>query len=228
MTTTTRKVCLKCLNEMPFAMFSKNKRKRDGFDTYCKACTSERSREHFAKNKDRRREQNIQWNSRNPEKGATYCAKWRERNPGAQGAADAAWYKANRAKKLAADKARREVNIEAFLQRERESYVRNKEAKKERHRRWAQENPDRIRGYAARRREAIKQQTPPWLTDDDIEAIIAVYRKAKTIEFHTGEPHHVDHIVPLKGRRVCGLHVPWNLQCLPKLQNLSKSNKHVS
>lgn len=66
------------------------------------------------------------------------------------------------------------------------------------------------------RRKDVKGRTPPWVNLDDILAIYASCPK----EFH------VDHIIPLKGlidgRPVSGLHVPWNLQCIPAEENRKK------
>lgn len=75
---------------------------------------------------------------------------------------------------------------------------------------------------AMARRACLLNATPPWV---DPRALLAIYEERARIERETGIPHHVDHIVPLQGEGVCGLHVPWNLRVIPARENLRKGNR---
>jgi len=88
--------------------------------------------------------------------------------------------------------------------------------------RWAKENPEKHNARCAARRAAKLQRTPAWA---DLEAIARIYAQARLMTIVTGWPHHVDHIIPLRGRSVCGLHVESNLQILPDDENFEKANK---
>lgn len=83
------------------------------------------------------------------------------------------------------------------------------------------------RARNAKRRAAKLQRTPKWLKDYFTQEISLFYRRASLIKQFIGEDWHVDHIVPLQGKSVSGLHVPWNLQLLPAIENIKKGNKHV-
>lgn len=72
------------------------------------------------------------------------------------------------------------------------------------------------------RRAQTRQAQPTWV---DTRAVADFYRRAIELSSLRGIKYHVDHIVPLRGKNVCGLHVPWNLQVIPASENLSKSNK---
>lgn len=91
---------------------------------------------------------------------------------------------------------------------------------------YGRNNRDKAAARGAKRRALKLLATPSWLTATHYDAIRVLYTKSAAVSELTGIPFHVDHIVPLQGELVCGLHVPWNLQVLPAYENLSKSNKH--
>jgi hypothetical protein len=81
------------------------------------------------------------------------------------------------------------------------------------------------RRHSALRQKRNRNATPNWLTTEQRKEITDIYEHMRDCRAVTGEAYHVDHIVPLKGKNVCGLHVPWNLQVLPSDVNVSKSNR---
>ena len=68
--------------------------------------------------------------------------------------------------------------------------------------------------------------TPTWLTEEHKAEMQAFYEHAKDCKAVSGQDYEVDHIIPLRGENISGLHVPWNLQVLPAALNREKSNKH--
>jgi 5-methylcytosine-specific restriction endonuclease McrA len=87
--------------------------------------------------------------------------------------------------------------------------------------RYKQNNPAMYRSLDAARRARQANAMPAWA---DKEAILRVYEEARRLTLETKITHHVDHIVPLFGKNVCGLHVAWNLQVLTASENYRKSN----
>jgi hypothetical protein len=91
---------------------------------------------------------------------------------------------------------------------------------------WKLRNKAHVCAKGAARRAMKLQRTPPWLTEAHLADIKAVYAEAAEKTRVTGQSWHVDHIVPLLGKTVSGLHVPWNLQVIPGSENMRKGNRH--
>ena len=90
---------------------------------------------------------------------------------------------------------------------------------------WAQRNRDKVNAKWMQREAGKKNRTPDWLTVDQLWMIEQAYDIAAKRKQIFGFDWHVDHIVPLQGKTVSGLHVPWNLQVIPAVENQRKSNK---
>jgi 5-methylcytosine-specific restriction endonuclease McrA len=84
---------------------------------------------------------------------------------------------------------------------------------------------DKLREREARRRASKLKATPSWLSKSQLTAIKCKYSLAIMFTKCSGVPYVVDHVVPLRGKTVSGLHVPWNLQVITATENLKKSNK---
>lgn len=248
------KKCGCCQKLKPLDDFHNARASRDGKAFYCKSCTKQkaadrylRNREAFlarnkawdlanpekrraisrrseAKNLEKRRQQARELRQKDPEKHREYSRRHYAKNPEARIASSRSWRVRNKAYAAAADKARREANIERYLERERAYDRANRESRKLKNKRWQQANPHKVAAHAAKRRAVISERTPKWLTAQDFDVIDWYYASAKMTEAETGIPHQVDHIIPLQGKLVSGLHVPNNLQVIPASENLKKSN----
>ena len=143
---------------------------------------------------------------------------------------DAAYYQANKDRIKARTKAYYEAHKAQILEAQSKwikanpekhaAYVKkwagkNKDTTRAACRKWHRENPWVAQANNAKRRAARLKATPPWA---DLEKIKQIYEKRP-------KGHHVDHIIPLQGRNVCGLHVHYNLQYLPAEENQRKYNK---
>jgi hypothetical protein len=124
-------------------------------------------------------------------------------------AQDAVYRKANKEKCTATIRQWRGKNRELS-----NSYVRKSKAK----------NPAAVLANTVKRRLAKIHRTPSWLTADEHWMIEQAYELAALRTKLFGFSWHVDHVIPLQGKIVSGLHTPYNLQVIPGVDNVRKSN----
>jgi len=180
------KICIKCRITKSHAEFYKNKRMKDGLNTFCILC-------HKADNLSRKKVKR-----QDPEFVA---------NENAQ-------------KKIYREENKEKIAIGIFSWRKR-----NADYVKEYGKKYRQENKMRYNFLCQKRKIDLINRTPKWLDEDDLWMIEQAYDIAIKRSAATGIQWHVDHIIPLRGKYVSGLHVPTNLQVIPWYENQRKTNK---
>jgi hypothetical protein len=150
-------------------------------------------------------------------------ARYAVNKPNAQ-AIQKAYRSANKEKIAAMKIAYATANKEAVRAANRAYYEANKAAITAKRQEYRDKNGPKIGAYNRRRKLAQRQRTPAWLTAEDHWLITQAYELAAQRSKLFGFSWHVDHILPLHGRRVSGLHVPTNLQVIPGKENCQKSN----
>lgn len=103
-------------------------------------------------------------------------------------------------------------------------YQENREVLDTKNKLWYREHPVTVAHKSAKYRASKLNATPKWLTQEQLKEIEEFYYLAQELAWLNDptDPLEVDHIIPLQGKEVCGLHVPWNLQILPRSLNRSK------
>lgn len=180
----------------------------------CTQCVSERKKELYQENKEQvlayMKVQGAIYRKNNPEKRLENSYKWREEN---------------RERVREQEKQRRLVNPERYKSVARKHYYNNLEKQRTRAKEWRDSNKGLINYYTSKRKAAKLQRTPEWLTEDDRWMIEQAYELAAQRTAIFGFPWHVDHVLPLRGKTVSGLHVPTNLRVIPGVENMRKGNR---
>jgi len=245
------KLCKKCDVEKQDSEFYLDYKGK--LRSYCKPCWSAYSVAHQQKNHDKYFAKKQQYQQEHKDYLREVRREWRKNNPDKVKAIHDRTYAKKKAKRelekslipIATDKQCYSCKVrKPFTEFNKKTTSKDglsgycRECAKEKLRKFFNENKDKTRSYQTKYRSnnsdkvnaynakakiiRRKLSVPSWVDKEELKKF---YTEAKRLTQETGIKHHVDHIVPLKHKDVCGLHVPWNLQVITMTENVSKRNK---
>lgn len=208
------KICRGCHVEKILSDFYRNTPMADGHLNYCKKCSDNKK---------------VDYNNTPERKKANALAlkKWRKENPELRRAQDKRHYYNDPAKRIRKAAIWAEKNKERKQQNQAEWYARTFDIMRDTYcknsRRWTKENRPHANAIRAKYKASKKNATPRWANDFFMREAYALSTLRSKV---SGFEWHVDHIVPLQSKVVCGLHVEHNLQVIPASINCRKNNRH--
>jgi len=198
------KSCIDCFATKDITMFPKR-------GTSCKQCVSIYMAQYRKDNKTRIAQLKKDWKLNNSEHVKARDKAYALLHPERRAQAHLKW---------------RLANPELNRQHKAKYAENNKGIVRASKRNWVINNPDKLRIKHARRRASKLNATPKWETSQDRETIAHIYWLANEFSKACSVKYEVDHIIPLQGDFVSGLHTPLNLQILPAVDNRKKSNTY--
>jgi len=157
--------------------------------------------------------QSKAWKNANPEKNLDSMRKWLVNNRQLHNVRVKKWQSVNKDKIRIAAKAWNHANPEKV---------------KAKHLRHIKKYPEAYTARAVASVAKRNKRVPQWLNQDDKWVLQEAYKLAKLRTKMFGFTWEVDHIIPLRGKNVSGLHVPTNIQVIPKVLNRTKGNIYIS
>lgn len=214
------KTCTKCGETKPVDAFHFRSVTKGIRVNMCRCCTRDYQAAYRSANSERLLADKARYYRENREVLLTAREAYRQQNPDAH----KIWSEKNR-ESIAARKAKWHAeNRDKIAEGRRERYAKHPERFQGYSKKYAAKNPHAVAAFAATRRSRKLRATPSWA---NLEKVGEFYESAEGLRMLTGEWYHVDHIVPLQGKTVCGLHNEFNLQILPAIENIRKGNKHA-
>ena len=140
-----------------------------------------------------------------------YHAVWRRKNADKVAAYSRKWLDANKEQRRKIEQSWRARNPDRVAAHNAKAGAK-----------WSKANSGKRNALTLKRKAAKLQRTPAWA---DLGAIEQFYIEAVRVSRDTGIPHEVDHVIPLQGENVSGLHVETNLQILSRRENRAKQNR---
>jgi 5-methylcytosine-specific restriction endonuclease McrA len=200
------RICNICKVEKEFGLFYKKKGALFGIQSVCKVCQDLKKKRIYENNKEIINKQRKEKYAKKDK--STLKVKRREE------------YKKNKINILKDKKDYYIKNRENILERNKQ----NKEVISEYNKKYAKQNPQ-ISRLREKEKRLIKCKSLNLLKDTYREQVKYIYKFVVILQNVLGIKIEIDHIIPIKNKNVCGLHVPWNLQYLLPEENRQKSNQ---
>ena len=193
-----KQICILCKVEKDYEDFAKHKTSSSGKNSYCKECMREYSKKYRKDNKDKIKK---------------YLEETKEERQNKNKERFTVLYSS------ISYKEEHLANGARWRKDRRAIYKKGQMA-------WRKANPIKMASYSAYHRARRKNAIPSWVSELDTFVFEEAYSLRKLRLDATGILWEVDHIIPITGRKVCGLHVWNNLQVIPAAANRSKHNKY--